>query len=48
MKDKKLAASLADAARHLRKCADIIDKAIEADANEGDGEKKAKRRRICD
>lgn len=46
--NKKMVAAFSDAAKHLRKCADLMDKLAEGDANEGEGENKAKTRRICD
>ena len=46
--DKKTAAALADAAKNLRKSADVLDKIASGDMNEGDGENKAKKRSICD
>lgn len=46
--DKKLAAACNDAAKYLRKCADVLDKIAEGDANEGEGQKQPKKRRICD
>ena len=46
--DKKMAAEFSDAAKHLRKCADLLDKIAAGDASEGDGVNKPKRRRICD
>lgn len=46
--DKKVTAALSDAAKYLRKCADLMDKIADGDTNEGDGANKPKRRRICD
>lgn len=39
---------LGEAAKFMRKAADIIDKIAGATANEGDEGKQPKKRRICD
>lgn len=41
-------AQLGEAAKYMRKAADIIDKLAGTGANEGDEDKQPKRRRICD
>lgn len=48
MKNNKTAAAYGDAAKYLRKCADLLDKIATGDTNEGEGANKPKRRRICD